>query len=123
MVAVQDGPPLPPIKLWIEPVLPPDWPADGLGPLAVLTAQIPAADSVPRGSWIAIRPAQAPARGLLARWFRKPGGAHLALRCTALLARGYELVGAGLDPQGHEVAWGRSPERPPPGRELADLEG
>ncbi|MCS6900822.1 MAG: hypothetical protein RMJ98_13885 [Myxococcales bacterium] len=105
-----EGPPLPPIGLWIEPVLPPDWPQDGMGPLAVITSQIPAADTVPQGTWIAIRPSRACHHGLLQRLLRKPAYAHLALRCTALLARGYEHVGAGMDGQGQEVAWGRSPE-------------
>jgi hypothetical protein len=106
-----EAPPLPPVQLWIEPVLPQDWPADGLGPLDVLTTQIPAADAVPRGTWVAIRSSQVPPRGLLARLFRKPSaGAHLALRCTALLARGYERVGGGLDGQGQQVAWGRAPD-------------
>ncbi len=109
-MAEQGGPPLPPVRLWIEPVLPADWPEDGLGPLATLTGQIPAADTVPRGTWVAVRPSQAPPGGLLARLFRKSRGAHLALRCTALLARGYESVGGGLDAQGQEVAWGRAPE-------------
>lgn len=108
------GPPLPPVGLWIEPSLPPDWPRDGMGPLATITSQIPAADAVPRGTWVAIRPSRVPPRGLLARLFQKPGGAHLALRCTALLARGYTQVGGGTDGQGQEVAWGRAPEESGP---------
>jgi hypothetical protein len=101
----------PPIQLWIEPTLPAGWPPDGLGPLDALTGQLPAADTLPAGAWVAVRAARAPgSRGLLARLLgSRPAEAHLALRCTALLARGYEQVGAGLDDRGQVVAWGRVP--------------
>lgn len=102
-------PPMPPVRMWLDPLLPDGWPSDGLGPLDALTSQIPAADSLPQGSWVAVRKSRPAQQGLLARLFKRRPAAHLALRCTALLARGYELVGAGLDPQGDEVAWGRVP--------------
>jgi len=107
---VIEPPALPPIQLWVEPVLPEGWPRDGFGPLAALTSQIPMAESLPGGTWVAVRPSRAPLKiGLLARLFQKPPGAHLALRCTALLARGYEHVGGGLDDRGQPVAWGCAP--------------
>ncbi len=104
-------PPLPTIQLWIEPTLPSDWPADGLGSLEVMTSQMPAADSLPAGTWVGVRPSRGGgSRGLFARLLgARPAGAHLALRCTALLARGYEQVGAGVDERGQPVAWGRVP--------------
>lgn len=105
-----EPPALPPVQLWIEPSLPDGWPVDGFGPLAALTTQLPEASSLPGGTWVAVRASQAPRKGLLARLFLKKSGAHLALRCTALLARGYEQVGAGADAEGREVAWGRVPD-------------
>lgn len=101
---------IPSIQIWIEPELPSDWPADGMGPLAVLVAQIPASSAVPRGAWVAVRASRASSTRFFSWWFRKPAGAHLALRCTALLAKGYERIGGGLDAQGAEIAWGRAPE-------------
>jgi hypothetical protein len=43
---------------------------------------------------------------------RKPRKAHAAVRCTALLARGYREIGCGTDPKsGEEVVWGLAPRR------------
>jgi hypothetical protein len=42
------------------------------------------------------------------RWLlRKRREVHPAVRCTALLARGFRNVGAGVDPKtGEKIAWG-----------------
>lgn len=105
----------PAVARWIEPELPPGWPADGFGPLPVLVEQIPAPADVGPGAWVGLLPSRRSPAGFLARspWLasllRRAPAAHLALRCTALLARGYEQVGAGRDEHGREVAWGRAP--------------
>jgi hypothetical protein len=100
---------VPPIDVWVTPELGRDWPADGLGPVAALTAMLPAPETVEPGSWVGVVPGASPGGGLLARWLRRPASAHVATRCTALLARGYEHVGAGLDDQGRDVAFGQAP--------------
>jgi hypothetical protein len=100
---------VPPIDVWVTPELGRDWPADGMGPVPVLTAILPAPETVEPGAWVGVVGGPAASGGLLARWLRRPAFAHAATRCTALLARGYEHVGAGTDDQGRDVAFGQAP--------------
>ena len=77
------------------PALDRNWPAHGLGPVSALVAQLPDPADLAEGALVVVRDAEKPPRGLrrLARAIRsmwhKPPRAHPAVRCTALLARGY----------------------------------
>jgi hypothetical protein len=100
------------------PLLDRRWPADGLGAVAVLVAQLPDPTELPSGSLLIVREAERPRPGFR-RWVdaakalvRKPRKAHAAVRCTALLARGYREIGCGTDPKtGEEVVWGLASRR------------
>jgi hypothetical protein len=112
-------PPLAPdteAALVVCPALGPDWPASGLGPVAQVLSQLPAPGQLRPGSWVALddRPAAPSARGLglLLRRRRTAPRVHLAVRCTALLAHGYEQVCA--DARG--AAFGRVPTAASPAR-------
>jgi hypothetical protein len=111
---LQHSPPLAP-EIEAEPIacaVPGEnWPANGLGPVADLVSQLPPPEQRPPGSWVALDAGPAAKPTGLGRWFGRRTRApllHLAVRCTALLASGYELVCA--DPRG--VAFGRVPARP-----------
>jgi hypothetical protein len=106
------SPPLDPDALpavAIHPSVGPEWPASGLGPIHVLLEGLPDPGSVGKGAWIAVFPGPpAPRRkGIVSRLFtpRTMEHVHLAVRCTALLARGYVRVCA--DEQG--TAFGQAP--------------
>src|SRR6185503_13747679 len=77
------------------PILERTWPADGLGPVAVIVAQLPDPADLRRGALVIVResgPRPKGFRGVLTSLkglFTKPPKAHPAVRCTALLARGY----------------------------------
>ena len=112
------APPLDPdavVGVAVHPAVGEDWPEDGLGPVATLAAALPAPDEGAAGTWIAVDGGHAARRGVLGRLLgRGAPRVHLAVRCTALLVRGYEDVCA--DAQG--VAYGRVPRRtgnPPTG--------
>ncbi len=98
------------------PVLDRKWPADGLGAVAVLVAQLPDPADLPAGALLIVREMQR-ARPGFRRWLdaakalvRKPRKAHAAVRCTALLARGYREIGCRADPKtGEEIVWGLAP--------------
>jgi hypothetical protein len=97
----------------ITPQLDESWPQHGLGSLAEVLALIPEPSALPAGSWIAVEASERMGRWSLRRLVHKPRFVHRALRCTALLARGYEFVGAGSDQDGRDIAWGRVPAQPP----------
>jgi len=94
------------------------WPPDGLGAVAVLVAQLHDPTLLPAGSLLIVRETQRPRAGFR-RWldaaralFRKPRKAHAAVRCTALLARGYREIGCATDPKtNEELVWGLTPRR------------
>jgi hypothetical protein len=68
--------------------------------------QLPEPASLPSESWIAVRDGRPPPTTLGRVLGRRPrGGFDLAVRCTALLARGY--VDVRVDDAG--IAWGRKP--------------
>jgi hypothetical protein len=92
------------------------WPADGIGDVAVLIAQLPDPSELPSGSLLIVREEAMPRTGLrrlfdrIKAMVRKPRKAHAAVRCTALLARGYRDIGSATDPKtGEEVVWGLAP--------------
>jgi hypothetical protein len=96
-----------PYDVEVFPVLDRSWPADGLGPIATLIAQLPDPTDLPKGALVVVHAGARPAGGL-SRWLgftRK--NAHRAVRCTALLARGFKGIGAAVDPQtSEELTWG-----------------
>jgi hypothetical protein len=100
------------------PALDRKWPGDGIGAVAVLVAQLPDPAELPAGSLLIVHERQAPRAGLLRLFDRmkglvlKPRRAHAAVRCTALLARGYHEIGCAADPKtGEELVWGLTPRR------------
>jgi len=110
--APPSAPPLDPTALpqvSIHPSVGSDWPASGLGPILVLLEGLPDPQSVGKGAWIAVFPGpSAPRRkGIVSRLFtpRTTEHLHLAVRCTALLARGYVRICA----DEHGTAFGQAP--------------
>jgi hypothetical protein len=93
------------------------WPLDGFGPVATVAAQLPDPHELAAGSLVVVHETGRRVRGLrrlLAFWKRKPR-AHAAVRCTALLARGYLEIGAALDARsGERLVWGFAPEAATP---------
>ncbi len=78
----------------------------GLELSRVLAGELPDPATLAPGSWVALDAGPAPPKklfGLLGG--RRRGGVHLAVRCTALLARGYTDICA--DESG--MAFGRVP--------------
>ena len=98
----------PPLARLIEPSLDERWPADGLGSIAALMAYLPDPSELEPGAWVGVT-ASSGADGRLARFFLRRPQARLGVRCAALLAKGFEEVGAGRDQLGREIAWGRAP--------------
>jgi hypothetical protein len=87
--------------------LPADGASDEVGPIA---AQIPAASSLRDGTLVVVLETAERAGGLLSRLLRPEGRVPLVVRGSALLARGYSGIRAGVDPaSGEELAWGCSP--------------
>jgi hypothetical protein len=99
--------------LELFPTLDRGWPADGMGPVTTILSQLPDPTELRPGALVVVRDAGKPPQGLrrLARGvqnlWRKMPRAHAAVRCTALLARGYRDIGARLDPRtGEALVWG-----------------
>lgn len=105
-------PPLEPrarVSVQLHPALGEDWPADGLGPVETFAQQLPDPARLSPGTWVAIGPGRdARAPGIMGRLLgRRSARVHLAVRCTALLARGYVRVCA----DGADTAYGQVPTR------------
>jgi hypothetical protein len=87
-----------------------------MGPVATILAQLPDPGELSPGALLVVRDAGKPpqgfrrlARGVRSLWRKEPR-AHAAVRCTALLARGYRDIGARLDPRtGEALVWGFAP--------------
>jgi hypothetical protein len=117
-VTTTEHPPSPPAvpplaALLRPPPLDRSWPSDGLGPALVVFDALPPPEQYEPGAWVGLLAEPEPAQG----WGRFLGArraVHRAVRCAALLARGYEEVGAGVDGEGRDVAWGRVPGGPTP---------
>jgi hypothetical protein len=98
--------------LELYPALDKTWPADGIGPVAAILAQLPDPADLAAGALVVLRDAEKPPEGLMralrgvqSLWRKKPR-AHAAVRCTALLARGYRDIAARVDPKtGEELVW------------------
>lgn len=79
---------------------------DGGESLAEIAAQIPAAATLEEGALVFVLEEAAKAPGLLGR-LRPRSSVSTALRCGALLARGFTRIGAGRDPTTRgDLAWG-----------------
>jgi hypothetical protein len=94
------------------PELDPAWPLDGFGPIAAVAAQLPDPQDLAGGSLVLVHETCRRERGIrrvlafVAFWKRRRR-AHAAVRCAALLARGYIDIGAALDPRtGEPLVWG-----------------
>jgi hypothetical protein len=104
-------PQLPDFELF--PALDRSWPADGLGPIAVIVGQLPDPGDLRKGAVVVVRHGGPPPRGIrrlvrtIASVWNRPRRAHPAVRCSALLARGYRDISAAADPRtGEELVWG-----------------
>jgi hypothetical protein len=83
-----------------------------LGSLASVAAQVPLASELAGGTTVFVL-ATASQRRSLWRWFAASVAIPRAVRCSALLARGYVDIGAGTDEAtGADLAWGSAPSRP-----------
>jgi hypothetical protein len=85
------------------------WPASGFGDTARIASQIPHARELRPGTLVMVaEEADGGDAGLLGR-FLKSRRAHVAraIRCSALLARGYTRLGGAEDPKSRtDLAWG-----------------
>jgi hypothetical protein len=83
----------------------------GVGDAAAVAAQIPEAATLAPGAAIVVLGATAKQGGRLARWLGpRPVVVPRALRCTALLARGYVRIAGGTDEtSGADLAWAWTP--------------
>jgi hypothetical protein len=84
------------------------WPKDGLGPIPTVIAQLPAPEDLAKGTLVVVHASGRARPNLVLRWLLpKRREVHAAVRCTALLARGYRNVGSAVDPKtGERIAWG-----------------
>jgi len=95
------------------PILDKNWPGDGLGPVAVIVAQLPDPADLRQGALVVVRESGPLPKGFR-RWlaamkglFAKPPKAHPAVRCTALLAHGYRDISSATNRRtGEDVVWG-----------------
>ena len=119
LVARTGSSPRPPfgLKAWsdaadavaVELDLPNEWPSSGLGDLAAVARQVPAASELAPGTLVVVLGDAATSGGIFAR-LRRPPRAARALRGSALLVRGFVAIGAGVDPaSGLDLTWGRAP--------------
>lgn len=78
-----------------------------------LAEALPSPDDLAPGALVLVLAEPVPRSALTGRLLSALGRAKAAprvVRCTALLARGYVDVGAGVDPSsGADLAWGRAP--------------
>jgi hypothetical protein len=77
----------------------------------VVAQQIPHADELPAGRLVVVLPTRAHAGGFFSRLLAgSRAGVPLAVRATALLARGYVDLGANAEA---DLVWGEAATRPP----------
>jgi hypothetical protein len=82
-----------------------------LGGVDALSRQLPSPESVGGGALVIVLAEPKSQKGPLWHLFRRKTRIARAVRCTALLARGYVRIGAGVDPgTGRDLAWGYAPE-------------
>jgi hypothetical protein len=82
------------------------WPPDGMGAVRVVLAQLPDPATLLPGTRVVVHASHVRRSNPLLRWILRPRQAHVAIRCTALLARGYRDVCVERDPHGEILACG-----------------
>ncbi len=75
------------------------WPTSGFGDASLLASQLPDPESLTSGQLVVVLPHGAPKSAWLGRLPGTRVWAAGAVRASALLARGYVGVGAGIDPK------------------------
>jgi hypothetical protein len=88
--------------------LPVSWPVSGFGDLVTVARQLPAPRNLPIDSLVVLLPEGDIAGGFVTRVLRaRHAYAARAVRCSALLARGYQRVGGGVEVESElDLAWG-----------------
>jgi hypothetical protein len=87
--------------------LPQPWPATGFGDVSVVASQLPDPASLTPGQLVVVLPRGAPKGPWLGRLLGATGWAAGAVRGSAMLARGYVGIGAGMDPKTRmDLVWG-----------------
>jgi len=88
-------------------ILLPRPPADRSASLDEIAAEIPEPSTLAPGTLVLVLGEVEPPETLLGRWLGGKKVVPRADRCSALLARGYERIGGGVDvATGHDLAWG-----------------
>jgi hypothetical protein len=91
--------------------LPREWPASGFGDIALVAAQLPDPASLERGQRVVVLPRSAAWGPWLARLVHRRSWVAGAVRASALLARGYTGIGAGVDPRSRQdLVWAHGGE-------------
>jgi hypothetical protein len=78
--------------------LPREWPASGFGDVGLVAAQLPDPASLEPGQLVVVLPGAASVGTWLVRLVHRRAWAAGAVRASALLARGYAGISAGIDP-------------------------
>jgi hypothetical protein len=87
--------------------LPITWPSSGLGDAETIATQVPAASTLAPGQLVVLLARGAPEREWLRRLMAKRPWVSPAVRATALLARGYVGIGAGIHAASRsDLVWG-----------------
>jgi len=87
--------------------LPEPWPSSGFGEVGVVAAQLPDPATLVPGQLVFVLPRGAPKSAWLGRLPGIRTWAAGAVRGSALLARGYQGIGAGVDPRTKmDLVWG-----------------
>jgi hypothetical protein len=87
--------------------LPEEWPSSGFGGVGAVAAQLPDPASLTPGQLLVVLPKAAPKSAWLGRLPGRRSWAAGAVRGSALLARGYVGIGAGVDPRTKmDLVWG-----------------
>ncbi len=88
--------------------LPREWPVSGFGDVGLVAAQLPDPDRLEAGQLIVVLPRAASTGPWIDRLVRRRGWAAGAVRASALLARGYMGISAGVDPSSRQdLVWAR----------------
>ncbi len=94
--------------------LPDLWPASGFGRASVIAGQLPDPESLAEGQLVVLLPRGAPREAWLRRLLARSKWIAGAVRGSALLARGYARIGAGIDPASKmDLVWGYGRPAPP----------
>jgi hypothetical protein len=83
------------------------WPTSGFGDVDRVVAQLPDPAALVPGQLVLVLPRGAPKSAWLGRLPGTRSWAAVAVRASALLARGYVGIGAGVDPKTRmDLVWG-----------------